>query len=521
MATIKHPYYPIIYLRGYAMTRGAIDDTVATPYMGFNLGSTRVRQEWDRSISQHIFESPLVRLMKDYGYADNYQYGRQKEGKIPARSVIIYRYYDAADPVLGSGRTLSIEEAAEGLSSLILQIRQQVCGDDVDAQMAFKVYLVAHSMGGLICRCLLQNSAIGSAEAKTAVDKVFTYGTPHNGIDLRGLNVPRWLGAMDANNFNRKRMARYLDLPDRDKENPDRVDSLNDRFDTQRFFCLVGTNHQDYSLARYPVGPSSDGLVKIDNATVRGAPRAYVYRSHSGDLGLVNSEEGYQNLVRFLFGDAFVSATLRVDELPLPPRVQAEYDKGREVRASYMFESTVTARGLFDVNLTERRQDEASAIFRSFDELFHPQRLQRSSARSPVLCSVFLDSSRISAGQTMEFTLMLAVRSTDYLINKGLRQERIPAESLYTESITIKARKSGEHWRLRYVMSDEQWSAGRRGSEMSYQADGSATMALSSKKGFKAELQLRMSAWNQLSQRDFQGIGELFSTEFPGEEGIE
>ncbi|MDT8429115.1 MAG: hypothetical protein RQ757_10160, partial [Pseudomonadales bacterium] len=455
MAIIKHPYYPIIYLRGYAMTRGAIEDTVATPYMGFNLGSTRMRQEWDRSISQHIFESPLVRLMKDYGYVDNYQYGRQQEGKIPARSVIIYRYYDAADPILGSGSTLSIEAAAEGLSRLILQIRQQVCGDDSNAQAAFKVYLVAHSMGGLICRSLLQNDAIGSVAAKTAVDKVFTYGTPHNGIDLRGFNVPRWFGAMDANNFNRKRMASYLDLPD-----SDRVDSLNERFDPQRFFCLVGTNHQDYSLVRYPVGPSSDGLVKIENATLRGAPRAYVYRSHSGDLGLVNSEEGYQNLVRFLFGDAFVTATLRVDELPLPPRVQAEYDKGHEVRASYLFESTVTARGLFDVNLTERRQDEASAIFRSFDELFQPQRVLRDSARSPVLCSVFLDSSKISAGQTMEFTLILAVRSTDYLVRRGLRQERIPAESLYTGSITLKASKHGAGWRLRYVLSDEEWSAG-------------------------------------------------------------
>ena len=37
MEKIKHPYYPIIYVRGYAMTQGEIDDTSATPYMGFNL----------------------------------------------------------------------------------------------------------------------------------------------------------------------------------------------------------------------------------------------------------------------------------------------------------------------------------------------------------------------------------------------------------------------------------------------------------------------------------------------------
>ncbi|MEW2044361.1 hypothetical protein [Streptomyces sp. NPDC005476] len=52
------------------------------------------------------------------------------------------------------------------------------------------------------------------------------------------------------------------------------------------------------------------GLVQIDNAQVPGAHRAFVHRSHSGRYGLVNSEEGYQNLRRFLFGDQRVQAEL-------------------------------------------------------------------------------------------------------------------------------------------------------------------------------------------------------------------
>ena len=36
--------YPIIYVRGYAMTQSEIEDTVADPYMGFNVGSCKVRQ---------------------------------------------------------------------------------------------------------------------------------------------------------------------------------------------------------------------------------------------------------------------------------------------------------------------------------------------------------------------------------------------------------------------------------------------------------------------------------------------
>jgi hypothetical protein len=35
---IKSPYYPIIYLRGYAATKGEMRNTVATPCLGFNLG---------------------------------------------------------------------------------------------------------------------------------------------------------------------------------------------------------------------------------------------------------------------------------------------------------------------------------------------------------------------------------------------------------------------------------------------------------------------------------------------------
>ena len=75
------------------------------------------------------------------------------------------------------------------------------------------------------------------------VDKVFTYATPHNGIDLAVIgNTPGFFTSNNADNFNRKRMAAYLKLPHR----PDRVDNLNDRFDADRFFGLVGTDHRDF-----------------------------------------------------------------------------------------------------------------------------------------------------------------------------------------------------------------------------------------------------------------------------------
>lgn len=45
-------------------------------------------------------------------------------------------------------------------------------------------------MGGLACRAFLQNSALGTPEARACIDKVFTSATPHNGIDIAGINIP-------------------------------------------------------------------------------------------------------------------------------------------------------------------------------------------------------------------------------------------------------------------------------------------------------------------------------------------
>ena len=63
---IEHPFYPIIFVRGYAGSQAAVEDTVADPYMGFNIGSTKLRQLWTGNVERHYFESPLVRLMKDF-----------------------------------------------------------------------------------------------------------------------------------------------------------------------------------------------------------------------------------------------------------------------------------------------------------------------------------------------------------------------------------------------------------------------------------------------------------------------
>jgi PGAP1-like protein len=495
MSSISPPYYPIVYVRGYAMTQREIDATVATPYMGFNLGATKARQDWRGQVRRHIFESCLVRLMKDYGYRDTFADGTERDTNLPAKSIVIYRYYEMADSDLGTGHAPSVESAAEGLGELILKLREQVCGGDAAERARFKVCLVAHSMGGLVCRSFLQNSAIASAEAKSLVDKVFTYATPHNGIEMAGINVPGFIGLFDIDNFNRKRMREYLELPGV----PERVDSLNGRFDPNRFFCLVGTNHRDYAAAagmsRRLAGEMSDGLVQIENATVRGAPRAFAFRSHSGDYGIVNSEEGYQNLTRFLFGDLRVDAVLEVEELPLPPSVRKAHEAGKRIRASYYFESVVTPRGAVGYTLSERRKETYSAILRSFDELLRIENVAGlDGPRSPFLFSLYLDSARVTSGRSIVFGAEIVVSSTDYEIDGFLVfDHHVEGEALYRNHLTIRATPAGDGWNLRYNLSDERWSEGR-GSDVESDAGG-PFVPLTSPKGFRGKLRLRYRAW--------------------------
>src|SRR6185312_9261120 len=174
-------------------------------------------------------------------------------------------------------------------------------------------------------------------------------------------------------------MKKYLGLP----AGAEQVNTLNGKFDVDRFFCLVGTNPKDYTVAAgwsaRLVGPFSDGLVRMDNAVVfdgkdgkngtsKLAPRAYVYRSHSGYYGIVNSEEGYQNLTRFLFGNFRVDGSLEVRDITLPTDVEQARKDGKEVRASYQFEVVGRVRGAH-WDLSRRLANENSALFRKPREL--------------------------------------------------------------------------------------------------------------------------------------------------------
>ena len=471
-----HPFHPIIYVRGFAATQGEIEETVADPYMGFNIGSTKARTAWTGELQRFYFESPLVRLMGDHDYEDVFVDGvdllmtERPDRPVPYRCIVIHRYYDEASNDFGDGTTPPIEHFARGLGALILRLRDRVCANPANGTSPadFRVHLVAHSMGGLVCRAFLQNPALGSPEARAAVDKLFTYATPHNGIDLRIVrNVPGWLSLGDVDNFNRGRMADYLGLTQRDDV------SVVENFPPARIFNLVGTNPRDYrvagGLSSWAAGDASDGLVRIENATTHGpgpdgadvqSPRAFVHRSHSGHYGIVNSEEGYQNLVRFLFGELRVDGFLELDEITLPGEVQQAHDKGSEVRASYQFEVAVSVRGC-QWQMTRREVRENSAIFRSFDQLFPESGAGRRPDRtqSPQLFTAFLDPRKsVKASKSVSFAFDLKVLVPDYVVDGVLFLKRhYEGGYLYRELLIVEAfpdRASPLGWRVKYGTQD-------------------------------------------------------------------
>ncbi|WP_307865986.1 esterase/lipase family protein [Streptomyces smyrnaeus] len=326
---------PIIYVRGYAGPTAGIDNVVDDPFYGFNRGATHVRIGGDGDPRFYQFEGPLLRLMGDEGYRLLVQGDQHRhlldsaDAALPPASLWVYRFYDQAATTFVppphenvfkhlwskvhhrvTANGFNIEAAAAGLYDLITLILQKTG--------APKVHLVAHSMGGLVVRCMMQKICFQPQEdgrsrllAKDLVAKFFTYGTPHGGIDFQ-LDALDWaqqaFGPAGSDIFAPEKMYGYLEPGAKFGDTPPRSSAFDPQtvpeevFPTEDIFCLVGTNPKDYGLARLTVGPKSDGLVSIDHAYVRRAHRAYVHRSHSGPYGEVNSEEGYQNLRRFLFG---------------------------------------------------------------------------------------------------------------------------------------------------------------------------------------------------------------------------
>ncbi|WP_209313731.1 alpha/beta hydrolase [Blastococcus sp. TF02A-35] len=262
---------PIIYVRGFAGGTSGIDKAVDDPFYGFNEGSVHVRVGMDSRPHFYQFESPLLRLLTEQGYV-LLVHGNQEaflraqaDGTVRPRSIWVHRFYDeAASTFAREPQKYVLEEAARDLFDLVRCVKRKTG--------APRVHLVAHSMGGLICRSMIQRfipeltrEEGGPLRPDAAVEHVqslFTYGTPHGGIEFSlgfGL-LEKVRDALDINGaeiFGRRRMYDYLTprtdpLVDGDPpEGWEATEMPDGGFPRDRVFCLVGTNPEDYARWRW------------------------------------------------------------------------------------------------------------------------------------------------------------------------------------------------------------------------------------------------------------------------------
>jgi hypothetical protein len=164
------------------------------------------------------------------------------------------------------------------------------------------------------------------------------------------------------------------------------------------------------------------GLVLIENATLRGlnddgtpgdyCAKAFAYRSHSGFFGIVNSEEAYQNLTRFLFGDVRVDVYLDVEDIRLPEELKAA-EKKHKVNALYQIEMHAAARGKLWYLTRRMAEEDSVSCFTHADW---------KKDRTHYLSSVFLANyARVNKRRrSLAYQMMLGVRVPDYEVDKKL-----------------------------------------------------------------------------------------------------
>ena len=477
------PFYPIVYVRGYAMRREDIEETFYDSYYGFAASAVYKKQTQPEEgyLTPDLFEGQLIRFMKSrfqggsgtYGYADavNCTPGHFSNSN-PSRSIWISRFYDV-DYIKDKVR--SIESHANDLMDLIIdKIPKQLISLGMDKGLLpkdYKVILIAHSMGGLVCRTLLQN-ILPNFEPRPAdpqildtekikrpeelIHKFVTIGTPHRGIDMG--NIPdiienaivSAINPYDSNIFKPRRMRSYLKLGDLKSasgvpENPTEEDfkfdihSLgNSTFPIDKCLCVIGSDYSNYSGVKYATGSFSDGLVKQDRAYIVSGEKpesnsqypernvayyANVHRAHSGYRGIINSYETYENIQRFLFGDLRVRIALNNINIRTP--VVEDYEYFYDVEFSFTIQGT-------GVYLHQRKQDLCeNAVRFKRNEIGVKEVFLHNAFLNSKLCQ----SKEAGSHFIMKFSIL------EYRTKQGcLWDTQYPSRTIYSESLEVRVR---------------------------------------------------------------------------------
>ena len=295
-----------------------------------------------------------------------------------------------------------------------------------------------------------------------------------------------------------------------------RVDWIREsRFPSERVFCMVGSNRMDYEVAlgmsRTFAGHGSDGLVRIDNATLRGVKdngqpgepcaKAFAFRSHSGYFGIVNSEEAFQNLTRFLFGDVRVDIWIDVDEIQLPAALQEKVNAGQKVNALYQFEVLASPRGKLWY-LTRRTAEEDSVACLTHENWVTAP----AENRSQFVSTVFLaNRAKVNPNRrSLAYSMTLGIRVPDYEIDRKLwMKEHYEGGYLFRDAIILEMvppEGSGEKWKIKYAWQGTGVSPADTEIDPKKIKGGKVEVRIpfnsETKPGIKGQLRFVVSAWN-------------------------
>ena len=165
----------------------------------------------------------------------------------------------------------------------------------------------------------------------------------------------------------------------------------------------------------------------------------------------MNSEEAYQNLVRFLFGDVRVDLWVDIEGVRVPQELEKDNAAGK-VDALYQIEVLATPRGK-RWYLTRRIAEEDSVACRDHSVL------KKATAAAPekvYLSTVFL-ANRYKANpkfQTLSYSMLIGVRVPDYEVNKQFWPDRhYEGGYLYRDTVVIELKpptKKGGGWQVSY-----------------------------------------------------------------------
>jgi len=289
---------PVILVRGW----GALDiqDEQRLTHQGFNIGTVYPH----KTGPNYIYEGLILRFLKDrvHPYEDATNVLRYSPGAGTMidpdnplverfanvwNSLWVFRYYDFEHR--------DLKYYGEQLAECIAYVKQ--------VTRAPQVNIIAHSMGGLITRWMLQRVYGSKNEAHRHVNKVVTLGTPHGGINFAHFADILPVG-FELKYFSRNWLNKHLGGTRK------KWSDISESFDPAGMLCVIGTNRWSYAVgSKYLTGKRSDGLVQQNNAKVDGAYTAYVHKCHGGRDSLVTSREAYELATRFLFGDNLVTIT--------------------------------------------------------------------------------------------------------------------------------------------------------------------------------------------------------------------